>query len=160
MKHRIRPSCSLLVIVSFLLVVTFPQSLSASSVEDNLKTAGIIMGITAGVALAVVLVAAIVMSIKKDDYGYLSEVSVLEPLELTFFDTSVLLWEGLPLVEPFSTQEGEVRSKGDVLLIGGSYLRPSSLLSRRIPPGLDLLPALQQHAHGTYALHRIVEHRE
>ena len=118
------------------------------------------MEITAGVALAVVLVAAIVMAIKKDDYGYLSKVSIEEPLELTLFDTSILLWEGLPPVEPFRTEEGGVRSERDILLIGGSYLRPSSLLDRGIPAGPDPLPALQQHAHSTYALHRIVEHRE
>ena len=146
MKRRTRRSSSLVVIVTFLIAITFPQNLQASSFEDSLKTAGIIMGITFGVALVVVLAAVLLGVFKGDDYGYLSKAPIEEPLGFTFCDITFSLWEDLPLMEPLNAQE-PVEYRGDYLLIGGSYLddqgKDTSFLMEDISlfPGLD--PAFQ-----------------
>jgi hypothetical protein len=121
MRHRTRRSTSLVAIVSFLIAITFPQTLLAGSFEDNLKTAGIITGITFGVGLVVVLVAAAVGAFKGGPYGYLSQVPIQEPLGFTFYDITFSLWEDLTLVEPINVQK-PAECRPDYLLTGGSYL--------------------------------------
>ena len=146
MKRRTRRSSSLVVIVTFLIAITFPQNLQASSFEDSLKTAGIIMGITFGVALVVVLAAVLLGVFKGDDYGYLSKAPIEKPLEFTFYDITFSLWEDFTLLEPLTVQEPTDCSR-DYLLIGGSYLddrgKDTSFLMEDISlfPGLD--PAFQ-----------------
>jgi len=121
MPCRARGFLSLVVIASFLMAITFPQNLHASSFEDSLKTAGIIMGITFGVALVVVLAAVALGVFKGDDYGYLSQNPIEDPLEFTFCDITFSLWEDFKLMGSLTIQE-PVEYRGDHLLIGGNYL--------------------------------------
>jgi hypothetical protein len=128
-------------IVSFLIAITFPQNLQASSFEDSLKTAGIIMGITFGVALVVVLAAVLLGVFKGDDYGYLSKAPIEEPLGFTFCDIRFSLWEDLTLLEPLNVQE-PAEYRGDYLLIGGSYFDERGKATPFLMEDITLFPGL------------------
>ena len=141
MQRRARRSLSLVVIVSFLIAITFPQNLQASSFEDSLKTAGIIMGITFGVALVVVLAAVALGVFKGDDYGYLSQATIEDPLGFTFCDITFSLWEDLNLLEPLDVPE-QAEHRGDYLLIGGSYLDDPGKGTYFLMEGVSLFPGL------------------
>lgn len=66
MNTRLRFSASWLVVVCFLFATVAPDDAQAFFDDDALKTTGIIMGITAGVALLVVLVVGTVRDLKKN----------------------------------------------------------------------------------------------
>ena len=65
MNEGLRSFSSWLVVVCFLFAVLAPDDALAFFDEDALKTTGIIMGITAGVALLIVLVVGTVRDLKK-----------------------------------------------------------------------------------------------
>ena len=141
MRHRARRSTALVSIVSFLIAITFPQNLLASSFEDSLKTAGIIMGITFGVALVVVLAAALLGVFKGDDYGYLSQVPTEEPLGFTFCDITFLLWQDFSLMEPLTAHD-PADYRGGYRLIGGSHLDDQEGATSFLMEDVSLFPGL------------------
>ena len=142
MRHRARRSTALVAILSFLIAITFPQDLMASSFEDSLKTAGIIMGITFGVALVVVLAAAILGAFKGGEYGYLSQAPTKEPLGFTFCDITFSLWQDFSLMEPLTAQ-APAKYTEDSLLIGGPYLDDQGKATSFLMEDVSLFPALQ-----------------
>ena len=66
MKPRWHVFCIWLVVACFLFATAYPDDALAFFDEDTLKTTGIIIGITAGVALLVILVIGIARDMKKD----------------------------------------------------------------------------------------------
>jgi len=127
MNARVRVFSAWLVVFCFLFATLSPEDAQAFFDTDTLKTTGIIMGITFGVALVVVLVVGTIRDLKKDrdqdDDDVWSQSPVLRTLgyrpgAFPFLEKTLLPAEGPPEKGLVSEEEIERFLKAKVNGIG------------------------------------------
>jgi len=137
MNARIRVSSAWLVVFCLLFATLYPDDALAFFDTDTLKTTGIIMGITFGVALVIVLVVGTIRDLKKnrdhDDDDVWSQSPVLRTLgyrpgAFPFLEKTLLPAEGPPQNGLASEEEIERFLKAKVDGIG--FSKPPSWLAQ------------------------------
>ena len=153
MKSRTRSFWACVLVVAFSVMILFPGNLWGSFLDkEDLKTAGIIAGITLGVGLAIVLIAGAAYDLKKifkKDSAWLSDPDAMKLFSgagapsgngaIYFEGTEITGKESGPDIDFFT---GQAHREGRLMMPPLSTLRDPILLRPRFEPEFEAASTL------------------